>query len=84
MSNREHGLYLVLLVNLTIVFYDQLHVREAHPDIPLLQHAKELIAKLDALGITPSPPAEGDVGGEDDDWEDVEGSEDEDGDIDMA
>lgn len=31
-----------------------LHVNQQHPDIPLLDHVKELITKLDALGITTS------------------------------
>ncbi|KAJ7650232.1 hypothetical protein FB45DRAFT_887366 [Roridomyces roridus] len=57
-----------------------LHTNEGHPDTPLLEHAKELIAKLDALGIKPSPVAEE---GEGEEWEDVEGSEDEDGDGDV-
>ncbi|KAL6307451.1 TPR-like protein [Sparassis latifolia] len=60
-----------------------LHINLEHPDTPLLEHTKELIAKLDALGIQPSP----DDGGKDDDgdagWEDVDGSEDEDEDVRM-
>jgi len=59
-----------------------LHKTQEHPDKPLLEHVKELISKLEAQGITPSS-AEDDGGGDDDDWEDAEGSEDEDGDVDM-
>ncbi|KAJ7903503.1 hypothetical protein B0H14DRAFT_3851303 [Mycena olivaceomarginata] len=55
-----------------------LHTNEGHPDTPLLEHVRELAAKLDALGIKPSPVEDADAqGGE---WEDVEGSENEDGD----
>ncbi|KAJ7158752.1 hypothetical protein C8R46DRAFT_1290825 [Mycena filopes] len=60
-----------------------LHTNEGHPDTPLLEHVKELVAKLDALGIKPSPLGEDDGEGQGD-WEDVEGSEDEDGDVEMA
>jgi len=50
----------------------------------LLDHAKELITKLDALGITPSPIADEEGnGGDGDEWEDLEGSEDGDGDVEM-
>ncbi|KAF8206400.1 hypothetical protein K438DRAFT_1578140 [Mycena galopus ATCC 62051] len=59
-----------------------LHTNEGHPDTPLLEHVKELVAKLDALGIKPSPVAEGD-GDDEGEWED-EGSDDEDGDVEMA
>ncbi|KAJ7593135.1 hypothetical protein C8J56DRAFT_1162084 [Mycena floridula] len=51
-----------------------LHVNENHPDIPLLDHVKELIAKLDAMGIKPSPLEEEDQK----EWEDVDSSGDED------
>ncbi|KAF7374872.1 putative assembly chaperone of rpl4 [Mycena sanguinolenta] len=60
-----------------------LHENEGHPDTPLLEHVKELVAKLDALGIKPSPVAEGD-GDDQEEWEDVEESGDEDGDVEMA
>jgi hypothetical protein len=50
----------------------QLHTAQEHPDIPLLQHAKELVTNLDALGIKPSPDEPDGVGDEDGDgWEDV-------------
>jgi hypothetical protein len=53
-------------------------MNEGHPDAPLLEHSKELISKLDALGITPSPPeGEDDVN---DEWE----CSDSDGDIEMV
>jgi hypothetical protein len=57
-------------------------VNEEHPDMPLLEHSKDLISQLRALGITPSPPVEAD-GDVSDGWEDDEGSEDGDGDIEM-
>ena len=61
----------------------QLHTNEEHPDVPLLEHVRELIAKLDALGIVPSPTEEGDDGAGD--WEGINDSEGEgdDGDVDM-
>ena len=43
-----------------------------------MEHVQELISKLDALGIKPSPADEEDGG----DWEEVD-SEDDDGDIEM-
>ncbi|KAJ6576466.1 hypothetical protein DFH09DRAFT_1149481 [Mycena vulgaris] len=60
-----------------------LHTNEGHPDTPLLEHVKELVAKLDALGIQPSPVGE-DEGEGQEEWEDVDGSEDGDGDVEMA
>ncbi|CDO73722.1 hypothetical protein BN946_scf185015.g50 [Trametes cinnabarina] len=59
-----------------------LHINQEHPDKPLLEHVRELIAKLEALGIQPSPDQEG--GDEDGDWENVEDSDDEDGDVEMS
>ncbi|KAK2460336.1 hypothetical protein APHAL10511_007725 [Amanita phalloides] len=56
-----------------------LHTMQEHPDKPLLAHAEELVSKLEARGIIPSP-AEEEEGGE---WEDEEESEDEDGDVEM-
>ncbi|PCH42393.1 TPR-like protein [Wolfiporia cocos MD-104 SS10] len=60
-----------------------LHVNQEHPDQPLLEHARELIAKLEALGVQPSPEEDEDEG-DADGWEDVEGSDDEDGDVEMS
>ncbi|KAF8149911.1 hypothetical protein B0H34DRAFT_667197 [Crassisporium funariophilum] len=62
-----------------------LHRNEEHPDKPLLEHVKELIGKLDALGITASAVDEDDDGAAvDGEWEtDEEGSVDEDGDVEM-
>ncbi|KAJ7639872.1 hypothetical protein DFH06DRAFT_1001372 [Mycena polygramma] len=57
-----------------------LHTNEGHPDTPLLEHVKELVAKLDALGIKPSPVDDDEEG----EWEDADGSEDDDGDVEMA
>lgn len=53
-----------------------------HPDPPLLEHARELISKLESLGIQPSldDAEDGDDG---EDWEDVD-SDNETGDVDMA
>jgi len=63
-----------------------LHTDEGHPDTPLLEHVRELIKKLDSLGIQPSSAEEGDSVAED--WEDAEGSESEggdgDGDVEMT
>ncbi|KAI9060656.1 TPR-like protein [Trametes sanguinea] len=59
-----------------------LHINQEHPDKPLLEHVRELIAKLEALGIQPSPEQEPD--GEDEEWEDVDGSDEEDGDVEMS
>jgi hypothetical protein len=60
----------------------QLHRNEGHPDTPLLEHAQELIAKLNALGVSPSElDSEADEGA----WEDDDASTDNetDGDVDM-
>ena len=47
--------------------------------MPLLEHVKELIGKLEALGINSSPDEEDDgEEGEEGDWEDVDGSNDSD------
>ncbi|KAI0833481.1 hypothetical protein BC628DRAFT_1406501 [Trametes gibbosa] len=53
-----------------------LHVNQEHPDKPLLEHARELISKLESLGIQPTPEQDGSdrEGG----WEDIEGSDDDD------
>ncbi|KAL0573692.1 hypothetical protein V5O48_008263 [Marasmius crinis-equi] len=59
-----------------------LHINEQHPDLPLLEHVKELIGKLEALGIKVPPPGEEDGEGEGE-WVD-EDSADEDGDVDMS
>ncbi|KAJ7494756.1 hypothetical protein B0H11DRAFT_1717129 [Mycena galericulata] len=61
-----------------------LHMNEEHPDTPLLEHVKELVAKLDALGIKPSPVGDDDGEPQEGEWEDVDGSEDSDGDVEMA
>ncbi|KAA1467526.1 TPR-like protein [Dentipellis sp. KUC8613] len=57
-----------------------LHKNQGHPDIPLLDHVNELISKLDELGIKPSPEEDA---GDEDGWEDVEGSDEEE-DVEMA
>ena len=38
----------------------QLHVNQEHPDASLLEHTRELIAKLESFGIQPSPQKDGD------------------------
>ncbi|PFH52997.1 hypothetical protein AMATHDRAFT_79399 [Amanita thiersii Skay4041] len=58
-----------------------LHAQHDHPDKPLLGHVKELITKLEAQGIKPSSIR--DELGEDEEWDDVEESEDDDGDVEM-
>ncbi|KZV68291.1 TPR-like protein [Peniophora sp. CONT] len=58
-----------------------LHVAQDHPDMPLRDHARELVEKLEALGVKASP--EGEEEGEEG-WEDDIGSEDGDGDVEMA
>ncbi|KAI9566812.1 hypothetical protein HD554DRAFT_2205794 [Boletus coccyginus] len=55
-----------------------LHASQGHPDIPLLDHVKELVGALDALGIHPAEEE-----GDDEEWEEVS-DDDEDGDIEMA
>ncbi|RDB26306.1 putative assembly chaperone of rpl4 [Hypsizygus marmoreus] len=58
-----------------------LHTNEGHPDTPLLEHVQELISKLDVLGIKPSledGEDEGEGG-----WEDVDGSDNSDDDVEM-
>lgn len=62
--------------------YSQLHVNEEHPDKPLLEHVRELIRKLDSLGVKPSPAAEVDARDDGEGWED-EASEEEDDDVEM-
>ncbi|KAF8626984.1 hypothetical protein AX15_004576 [Amanita polypyramis BW_CC] len=57
-----------------------LHAAQEHPDTPLLEHVKELIAKLEAQGIIPSLAEEEEEG---DEWDDIEDSEDDDGDVEM-
>ncbi|KAJ7227211.1 hypothetical protein GGX14DRAFT_348423 [Mycena pura] len=63
---------------------EALHLNEGHPDTPLLEHVRELTAKLDVLGIKPSPVGEDDGDDEEGDWEDAQDSEDGDADVEMA
>ena len=77
---RVAGLTLILML---ILVMNQLHVGEEHPDKPLLEHTQELIAKLDALGIAPSPLEDGGSDDEGEAWEDVDDSDDDDGDVKM-
>jgi hypothetical protein len=66
-------------------FLIKLHRHQDHPDKPLLEHTKELIEKLESLGIAASPLDDGDgAEDEDDDWEsDNDECLDEDGDVEM-
>ncbi|KAG9308401.1 TPR-like protein [Chiua virens] len=57
-----------------------LHISQEHPDIPLLDHVRELIGTMDALGIQPSPAEEDE---NDEEWEEVSDDE-EDEDVEMA
>ncbi|KAF9267726.1 TPR-like protein [Marasmius fiardii PR-910] len=59
-----------------------LHINERHPDTPLLNHVRELISKLEALGIKDPMEEEGQDEDEDE-WVD-EDSADEDGDVEMS
>ncbi|KAI0001420.1 hypothetical protein BJV74DRAFT_818500 [Russula compacta] len=58
-----------------------LHINQGHPDLPIREHVKELISKLEELGVKPSPE---DDGGDDGDWEDYEGSDDSESDVEMS
>ncbi|KAF8896334.1 hypothetical protein BD779DRAFT_1495267 [Infundibulicybe gibba] len=51
-----------------------LHTNQEHPDAPLLEHAKELIFKLDTLGVQASPLDDAEEG--EGEWEDLDGSDD--------
>ena len=53
----------------------QLHTSQEYPDEKLLDHTKELISQLDALGIGSAPLGEDDG---DDGWEDAEDDSEED------
>lgn len=74
---------IVRLLYFAFQIYDislfQLHVNEGHPDMPLLEHASELINQLDQLGITPSPVDQG----VELEWEDADGSDSSDEDVEM-
>lgn len=79
MQNGEYCTSLWFTGVLILNHSSQLHENQEHPDTPLLDHVKELIAKLESQGVQPSPEDDGDDGEEDGGWEDVEGSgEDED------
>jgi hypothetical protein len=58
-----------------------LHVNQGHPDLPLREHVKELTSKLEELGVKPSPE---DDGQDDENWEDYEGSDGSDSDVEMS
>ena len=66
-------------------FFTKLHRNQDHHDKPLLEHTKELIEKLDSLGIAASPLDDRDgAEDEDDDWgTDNDESVDGDGDVEM-
>lgn len=58
----------------------QLFKSQEHPDVPLLEHAKELAAKLTELGITSSP---NDEEQEEEIWEDDDDSDEDEEDVEM-
>lgn len=80
-------IYINLLIRCTNIqsIFIKLHLNQDHPDKPLLEHTKELIQKLESLGITASPLDDGDgAEDEDDDWgTDNDESVDGDGDVEM-
>ena len=80
-------IYINLLIRCTNIqsILIKLHLNRDHPDKPLLEHAKELIQKLESLGIATSPLDDGDgAEDEDDDWgTDNDESVDGDGDVEM-
>ncbi|KAG9076238.1 hypothetical protein FRC06_009624 [Ceratobasidium sp. 370] len=47
-----------------------LHINQQHADKPMLAHVEELLAKLDELGITPSPEQGEQDDGDAEEWED--------------
>ncbi|KZT20139.1 TPR-like protein [Neolentinus lepideus HHB14362 ss-1] len=57
-----------------------LSANEESPDMSISEYVKELIEKLQVLGVEPSPAGED----EEDGWEDVEGSDEDDNDVDMS
>lgn len=62
----------------------KLHRNQDHPDKPILEHIKELIEKLDSLGIAASPLDDEDgAEDEDDDWGTDDEIVDGDGDVEM-
>ncbi|KAH9960847.1 hypothetical protein BC827DRAFT_1260642 [Russula dissimulans] len=58
-----------------------LHINQGHPDIPVREHVKELISKLEELGVKPSPE---DDGQDEEEWEDYEGSDGSESDVVMS
>ncbi|TCD69341.1 hypothetical protein EIP91_007897 [Steccherinum ochraceum] len=58
-----------------------LHEGQDHPDTPMLDHVKELVGKLEEVGVKPS--ADEDGGDGEGGWEDVQDS-DEDDDVEMS
>lgn len=75
------SLYYLHISGFFLSIHLQLFTNQEHPDAPLLEHVKELVANLDALGIGPTP-----IGEDEDDEEEGNGEdwEDEDGDVDMS
>jgi len=60
----------------------QLHINQEHPDVPVREHVKELISKLEELGVKPSP--EDDDQDDEGEWEDYEGSDGSESDVVMS
>jgi hypothetical protein len=65
-----------------VLMIAQLHVQQTHPDLPMLEHVRELTVQLEAAGITPSAPDEGQDDADVEEWEDA--SDDEGEEMDMA
>ena len=57
-------------------------MNQEHPDLPLREHVNELISKLAELGIKPS--LEDDECQDDEEWEDYEGGDSSDSDVEMS
>ena len=55
----------------------QLHINQEHSDAPLLEHVRELLTKLDGMGINSSLEHE-------DQWEGWEDVDSDDSDVNMA
>lgn len=59
-------------------------MNQGHPDLPLREHVNELISKLEELGIKPSPEDDDGQDEDEDEWEDYEGSDNSDSDVEMS
>jgi hypothetical protein len=67
------------LVSMSLAFLMiliQLHVQQGHPDLPVLQHARELADQLTVLGIRPSTADEEPDDADNGEWENVSDDDD--------